>query len=64
MITISYWALAAICLGLGAAAYGLGRWSAELRDERLRLAQLLILHKLSESGEVEVEVAEEERKDE
>lgn len=22
MITISYWALAAICLGLGAAAYG------------------------------------------
>ena len=36
MITISYWALAAICLGLGAAAYGLGRWSAELRAERLR----------------------------
>ena len=29
MITISYWALAAICLGLGAAAYGLGRWSAQ-----------------------------------
>ena len=52
MITISYWALAATCLGLGAAAYGLGRWSAELRAERLRLAQLLILHKLSESGEV------------
>lgn len=64
MITISYWALAAICLGLGAAAYGLGRWSAELRAERLRLAQLLILHQLSESGEVEVHVAEEERKDE
>lgn len=64
MITISYWALAAICLGLGAAAYGLGRWSAELRAERLRLAQLLILHNLSESGEVEVHVAEEERKDE
>lgn len=64
MVTISYWALAAICLGLGAAAYGLGRWSAELCAERLRLAQLLILHKLSESGEVEVHVAEEERKDE
>lgn len=64
MVTISYLALAAICLGLGAAAYGLGRWSAELRAERLRLAQLLILHKLSESGEVEVRVAEEERKDE
>lgn len=64
MVTISYWALAAICLGLGAAAYGLGRWSAELRAERLRLAQLLILHKLLESGEVEVHVAEEERKDE
>lgn len=64
MVTISYWALAAICLGLGTAAYGLGRWSAELRAERLRLAQLLILHKLSESGEVEVHVAGEERKDE
>ena len=64
MVTMSYWALAAICLGLGAAAYGLGRWSAELRAERLRLAQLLILHQLSESGEVEVHVAEEERKDE
>ena len=64
MVTISYWSLAAICLGLGAAAYGLGRWSAELRAERLRLAQLLILHQLSESGEVEVHVAEEERKDE
>lgn len=64
MITISYWALAAICLGLGAAAYGLGRWIAELRAERLQLAQLLILHQLSESGEVEVHVAEEERKDE
>lgn len=64
MVTMSYWALAAICLGLGAAAYGLGRWSAELRAERLRLAQLLILHKLLESGEVEVHVAEEERKDE
>lgn len=64
MVTISYLALAAICLGLGAAAYGLGRWSAELRAERLRLAQLLILHQLSESGEVEVHVAEEERKDE
>lgn len=35
MITISYWALAATCLGLGAAAYGLGRWSAELRADRL-----------------------------
>ena len=64
MITISYWALAAICLGLGAAAYGVGRWSAELRAERLRLAQLLILRQLSESGEVEVHVAGEERKDE
>lgn len=63
MITISYWALAAICLGL-AAAYGLGRWSAELRAERLRFAQLLILRQLSESGEVEVHVAGEERKDE
>ena len=50
MITISYWALAATCLGLGAAAYGLGRWSAELRAERLRFAQLLILRQLSESG--------------
>ena len=64
MITISYWALAAICLGLGAAAYGLGRWSAELRAERLRFAQLWILRQLSESGEVEVHVAGEERKDE
>ena len=64
MVTISYWALAAICLGLGAAAYGLGRGSAEVRAERLRLAQLLILHKLAESREVEVHVAEEERKDE
>lgn len=32
MITISYWALAAICLGLGAAAYGLGWWSAWRAD--------------------------------
>ena len=64
MITISYWALAAMCLGLGAAAYGLGRWSAELRTESLRLAQLLILRQLSASGKVEVHVAEEERKDE
>ena len=64
MITISYWALAAICWGLGAAAYGLGRWSAELRIERLRFEQLLILRQLSESGKVEVHVAEEERKDE
>lgn len=51
-------------MGLGAAAYGLGRWSAELRTERLRFAQLLILHKLSESGEVEVHVAGKERQDE
>ena len=64
MITISYWALAAICLGLGATAYGLGRWSAELRAERLRLAQLLILRQLSESGEVEVHVAGWERNNE
>lgn len=64
MVTMSYWSLAAICLGLGAAAYGLGRWSAELRAERLRFAQLMILRQLSESGEVEVHVAREERKDE
>ena len=51
-------------MGLGAAAYGLGRWSAELRAERLRFAQLMILRQLSESGEVEVHVAGEERKDE
>ena len=61
MVTMSYWTMAAICLGLGAAAYGLGRWSAELRVERLRFAQLLILRQLSESGEVEGHVAGEER---
>lgn len=64
MITMSYWALAAICLGLGAAVYGLGRRSAELRAERLRFAQLVILRQLSESGEVEVHVAGKERQDE
>ena len=61
MITISYWALAAICLGLGAAAYGLGRLSADLRVERLRLAQLVILSKLLENGDVEVHVDGKER---
>lgn len=64
MVTMSYWALAAICLGLGAAAYGLGRLSVDLRVERLRLAQLVILSKLSENGEVEVHVDGKERKDE
>lgn len=64
MITISYWVLAAICLGLGAAAYGLGRLSAELRAERLRFAQLMILRQLSESGDVEVRVSGKERQDE
>ena len=64
MVTMSYWALAAICLGLGAVAYGLGRLSADLRAERLRLAQLVILNKLSESGEVEVHVDGKERQDE
>lgn len=64
MITISYWALAVICLGLGAAAYGLGPWNAELQAEKLRLAQLLILSQLAESGEVDVHAAGEERHDE
>lgn len=64
MVTMSYWALAVICLGLGAAAYGLGRWSTELRVEKLRLAQLVILNKLSESGDVEVHVSGKEPQDE
>lgn len=64
MITISYWVLAAILLALGGAAYGLGRWSAELRAERLRFAQLMILRQLSESGDVEVRVRGKERQDE
>ena len=64
MITISYWALAVICLVLGAVAYGIGRLSVDLRVERLRLAQLVILSKLSESGEVEVHVDGKERQDE
>lgn len=64
MITISYWVLAAICLGLGAAAYGLGRCSAELRAERLRFAQLIILRQLSQDGDVEVRVSGKERQDE
>ena len=64
MVTMSYLAMAAICLGLGAAAYGLGRLSADLRVERLRLAQLVILSKLSENGDVEVHVDGEEWQDE
>ena len=64
MVTISYWALAAICLGLGAAAYGLGRLSVDLLVDKLRLAQLVMLSKLSESGDVEVHVALKERQDE
>lgn len=64
MITMSYWVLAVICLGLGAAAYGLGRCSAELRTERLRFAQLIILRQLAESGDVEVRVSGKERQDE
>ena len=64
MVTISYWALAAICLVLGAAAYGLGRLSADLRVARLRLAQLVMLSQLLESGDVEVHVDGKERKDE
>lgn len=64
MITISYWVLAVILLALGGAAYGLGRWSAELRAERLRFAQLIILRQLSQDGDVEVRVSGKERQDE
>ena len=64
MVTMSYLAMTAICLGLGAAAYGLGRLSADLRVERLRLAQLVMLSQLLESGDVEVHVDGEERQDE
>lgn len=64
MITINYWVFAAILLALGGAAYGLGHWSAALKAERLRFAQLMILRQLSQDGDVDVCVSGKERQDE
>lgn len=64
MLTISWWALGAALVIAGAIAYAMGRMSAAERAEEMRLAQLIILRELSESGDVEMRVSGGERRDE